>query len=60
MPLLADPDLAILARLGALKEGGGVKRMTFVIDKSGIIRYAYDNVSVRDHADIVLAAVKTL
>jgi peroxiredoxin Q/BCP len=59
--LLADPDGAVLALLGVEREPGGMaKRTTFVIDKDGIIRRVFENVSARGHADAVLTAVKEL
>jgi thioredoxin-dependent peroxiredoxin len=59
--LLADPDGSILALLGLEKvPGGRAKRSTFVVDKSGIIRKIFENVTVRGHADEVLAAVRAL
>jgi peroxiredoxin Q/BCP len=59
--LLADPDGRILAQLGIQKEPGGrARRTTFVVDKTGILRIVFENVSVRGHADAVLAAVKAL
>jgi peroxiredoxin len=60
-PLLADPEGAVLALLGVEKAPGGTaKRTTFLIDKAGVIRRVYENVSARGHADAVLLAVKEL
>ena len=59
--LLADPDGIILRRLGVQNAiGGHARRTTFVIDKSGIVRHVFENVSVRGHADAVLAALAEL
>jgi peroxiredoxin Q/BCP len=59
--LLADPDGAILQRLGIQQPlGGRARRTTFVIDKSGIVRHVFENVSARGHAEVVLAAVASL
>ena len=58
--LLADPDGAILRLLGVVGVAGRAKRTTFVVDKTGIVRVVYENVSVRGHAEAVLAAVKAL
>jgi peroxiredoxin Q/BCP len=59
--LLSDPDGAALDLLGVEKAWHGRgKRTTFVIDRTGVIRHVYENVSPRGHADAVLAAVKAL
>ena len=58
--LLADPNGEILARLGIRGLGGIAKRTTFIVDKSGIVRYVFEDVSVRGHADDVLALVQSL
>jgi peroxiredoxin Q/BCP len=59
--LLADPDGTVLSRLGVRNPITGMAaRTTFVIDKSGIVRHVFENVSVRGHADAVLAAVANL
>jgi len=59
--LLADPDGVVLERLGVRNpKSGTAARTTFVIDKSGIVRRVFENVSARGHADEVLAFVATL
>jgi thioredoxin-dependent peroxiredoxin len=58
--LLADPDGTILKRLGVQGLGGTARRTTFVIDKSGVVRSVFENVSVRGHADAVLAVLAAL
>jgi thioredoxin-dependent peroxiredoxin len=59
--LLADPDGTVLERLGVRNPITGMAaRTTFVIDKSGIVRHVYENVSIRGHVDVVLAAVARL
>lgn len=59
--LLADPNGQILAQLGIESQPSGrARRTTFIIDKGGILRNVFENVSVRGHADAVLAAVKAL
>lgn len=42
------------------REYMGVERATFLIDGSGIVRQVWRKVSVKGHADEVLAATKTL
>jgi peroxiredoxin Q/BCP len=59
--LLADPHGDVLRLLGIQSALGGLaKRTTFVIDKTGIVRAVFENVSVRGHAEAVLEAVKAL
>ena len=66
-PLLADPDHQIAEAYGVWKEKNnygkkymGIERTTFVIDKEGNIAKIYPHVKVDQHADVVLAFVKTL
>lgn len=42
------------------KEYMGIVRSTFLIDKEGVLRQAWDNVRVKGHVDEVLEAVKSL
>ena len=59
--LLADPRGEVLALLGVEREPGGTaKRTTFIIDKDGVVRRVFENVSAPGHADVVLSAVKEL
>jgi peroxiredoxin Q/BCP len=66
-PLLADEDHAVQDRYGAWgpKTVGdrtftGTLRSTYLIDRNGVIRGVYPNVTVDGHADVVLAAVRDL
>ena len=66
-PLLADPDHQVAEAYGVWKEKNnygkkymGIERTTFVIDKEGNIAKIYPHVKVDQHADVVLAFVKTL
>ena len=60
-PLLSDPDGAICSMLGVLPDpAGNPKRTTFVIDKTGIIRYIFEAVKVPGHADAVLEKVQEM
>lgn len=65
--LLSDPDKTTLGAYGAYgkkimygKEVEGVIRSTFLIDKSGRIAAAWPKVSVKGHADAVLAELAKL
>ena len=66
-PLLADTDAAVATAYGVYgpksaygKEYVGITRSTFVIDRDGILRKVYPKVQVEQHADEVLAFLKTL
>ena len=65
--LLSDPDQKVLNLYGVWKEKSmygrkymGVERTTFVIDGKGVLRHEWRKVKVKDHAEAVLAAVKSL
>ena len=65
--LLADPDKAVLTAYGAWGEKlmygkpvTGVIRSTFLIDRDGKVARVWPKVSVKGHADEVLAALKSL
>jgi peroxiredoxin Q/BCP len=65
--LLSDPDQKVLNLYGVWKEKSmygrkymGVERSTFVIDTKGVLRHEWRKVKVKDHAEAVLAAVKSL
>ena len=58
-PLLADADKSVAKAYGVLtKDGKYAKRVTFVIDKQGIIRKVFPQVDIRNHCDEVLAFIK--
>ena len=66
-PLLSDSDRKVLTAYGAVKEKSmygrtflGIERMTFVVDRAGIIRRIWHKVKVADHAAEVLEFVKQL
>lgn len=59
-PLLADPDGSIAAAYGVPVRMGYAKRMTFLIDGSGIVRRVFEEVDPAVHADEVLAAIAEL
>ncbi len=59
--ILADPDRAIIEAYGVKMFGlGFAKRVTFVIDRQGIIRKIFKDVKPQGHDQEVLAAVKSL
>jgi peroxiredoxin Q/BCP len=48
-PLLADTDKEVSKKYSGLNDYGMSKRVTFVIDKNGIIKKIYPNVDVNEH-----------
>jgi peroxiredoxin Q/BCP len=65
--LLSDPDQKVCKLFDAWKEKSmygrkymGVERSSFVIDAKGVVRHEWRKVKVKDHAEAVLAAVKSL
>jgi peroxiredoxin Q/BCP len=60
-PLVADPDFAISKVYGVFNEERQMsRRVTFVIDKEGIIRHIFPKVDVRAHADEVIDVLKSM
>jgi peroxiredoxin Q/BCP len=60
-PILADPTRAIIDAYGVRMAVLGIaKRVTFIIDKGGIIRHIVREVNTKAHDQQVLALLKTL
>lgn len=66
-PLLSDADKSVMQAYGVMKNKSmygktflGIERMTFVIDREGIIRRIWPKVKVEGHAAEVLEFVKQL
>ena len=66
-PLLSDEDTKVSTAYGAWGEKTmygrkfqGMTRTTFLIDKDGVLRKVWPKVKVDEHADEVLASVKSL
>ena len=60
-PLIADTDFEISKAYGVFNEERRMsRRVTFVIDREGIIRHIFPNVDVRAHADEVIEVLKSL
>jgi peroxiredoxin Q/BCP len=57
-PLLADADKKVAKAYGVLTDNGFAKRVTFVIDRQGVVRKVYDKVVARDHPAEVLKFVE--
>jgi len=65
--LLSDPDQKVCKLYDVIHEKSmygrkylGVERSTFLIDSKGVLRHEWRKVKVKDHAETVLAAVKSL
>jgi thioredoxin-dependent peroxiredoxin len=56
-PLYADQEREVAKKFGVLK-GSYAQRVTFVIDKKGIVRKIYPKVNLKNHPDEVLTFVK--
>jgi peroxiredoxin Q/BCP len=59
-PLLADPGKQVITSYGALGEKGYAKRMTYLIDKQGIVRRIFPNVKVEGHSEELQRSLKVL
>lgn len=57
-PLFADAEKKAATAFGVLGASGFANRMSFVIDKKGIVRKVYTQVRPAEHAAEVLAFVK--
>lgn len=59
--LLCDVDKSVSKSYGVLKETGTAERVTFIIDREGIVRSVLMNIKPAErHADEALEAVKRL
>jgi len=60
-PLIADPDFKISKAYGVFnEERKASRRVTFVIDKNGVIKHIFPEVDVRAHADEVIEVLKSM
>lgn len=58
--LLSDEDGSIVRAYGVESERGSAKRVTFLIDKAGVVRHVWPKVRVRGHVEEVIAKIKEL
>ena len=65
--LLSDTDQRVCKLYDVIQEKSmygrkylGVERSTFLIDGKGVLRHEWRKVKIKDHAETVLAAVKSL
>jgi peroxiredoxin Q/BCP len=60
-PLIADPEKTIVALYHVQKPGiGTAKRVTFLIDREGLIRHVWPQVKVSGHVDEIIAKIEEL
>lgn len=59
-PLLSDKEKKIIKAYGVESEFGSARRVTFLIDKSGLIRHVWLKVNTSEHAREVLEKVREL
>lgn len=59
-PLLSDKSKSIIKAYGVESESGSARRVTFLIDKFGVIRHIWTKVKAAEHADEVANKVKEL
>lgn len=59
-PLVSDADHHITAEYGVDISAGWARRVTFVINRKGVIAKVFPDVDVRGHAAEVLAALRAL
>jgi peroxiredoxin Q/BCP len=59
-PLLSDKDKGIIKVYGVESDHGPARRVTFLIDKSGVVRHVWQKVDTARHADEVIEKVKEL
>ncbi|GAC1446691.1 MAG: thioredoxin-dependent thiol peroxidase [Pyrinomonadaceae bacterium] len=58
--LLTDDQKEVSKQYGVLMTAGYSSRVTFIIDKQGVVRKVYEKVSPAEHANEVLTFAKTL
>ena len=59
-PLLSDKSKDIITAYGVESEYGSARRITFLIDKSGVIQHIWMKVKTASHSEEVLEKVKEL
>ena len=59
-PLLSDKDKKIIKDYGVESEFGSARRITFLIDKSGLIRHVWLKVNTSEHAKEVVEKIREL
>lgn len=59
-PLLSDKSKIIVKAYGVESDDGSTKRVTFLIDKSGIVRHIWEKVDTARHSEEVIEKVREL
>lgn len=59
-PLLSDKSKDIISSYGVESDYGSARRITFLIDKKGVVRHVWMKVKTASHSDEVLEKVKEL
>ena len=59
-PLLSDKSKDIITAYGVESDYGSARRITFLIDNSGVIRHVWMKVKTASHCDEVIEKVKEL
>ena len=59
-PLLSDKSKKIITAYGVESEYGSARRITFLIDKTGVVRYVWMKVKTSAHSEEVAEKVKEL
>jgi peroxiredoxin Q/BCP len=59
-PLLSDQSKIIVRAYGVESDHGSARRVTFLIDKLGIVRHIWEKVDTARHSDEVIEKVKEL
>ena len=59
-PLLSDKSNNIINAYGVESDYGSARRITFLIDKSGVVRHVWTKVKTANHSEEVVEKVKEL
>jgi thioredoxin-dependent peroxiredoxin len=59
-PILSDKSKSIVKAYGVESDHGSARRVTFLVDKSGIIRHVWQKVDTSRHSDEVIEKAKEL
>lgn len=59
-PLIADKDKKISKIFGVLKKTGTAKRVTFLVDKERKIKFVWEKVTAKTHAEQILETISNM
>ena len=61
LALSSDTDKAISKKYGVFHRiGGFAKRVTFLIDRDGVVRHIWDKVKITGHVEEIIAKIEAL